>query len=236
MAASDYLLLIMSKIQDTASKLDESQILDGLQAAVNEYSTTNPREKIATVTGDGVAVTFALPADFIEGLSGINAIEYPVDKQAPEYLDANEDYGLYRDPATGVLKLRFFSLVLGSGVKAYVTYTRDHHVLAAAPSGETSADTVPRTDRDAVACLAASNCCLMLAAYYAQTSDPTIGADAVDYQAKSETYLKLAEIRRKEYNQALGLADGTMAASARLDLDQNMQWGYDRFFHSRLGR
>lgn len=235
MALPQLLTLIDGKIRDTAGILDETRRLEALQAAVEEYSTSQPRVKIATITGDGDAVTFDLPSDFEEGLSSIKRIEYPIASQVPDYLD-EDDYRLYRDPTSGALKLRLTSMTLPLAAKAYVEYTTKHHVLAGAPTGETLADTVPAGHRNPVAALAASYCALMLAAHYAQSSDPTIGADAVDYKSKSSSYLDLARALRKEFSLRFGGDSGVPAASAIADLDVVLTEGRGaRFFHSNLG-
>lgn len=238
MALSEFLTLIAGKLQDTAGKLVEGRILDALHAAVDEYSASQPRVKVVTITGDGVAVTFALPADFEEGLSTIKQIEYPVDRQDPDYLDA-DDHQLRRDPTTGVLKLRFRTMVLPLAAKAYVEYTTRHYVLAGVPTvpaGETLADTVPVPHRDPVAALAASNGAVMLAALYAQSSDTTISADVVDYKSKSRDYLELARALRKQYSVRFGADNGVPAASAIGDLDVVLGEGRGaRFWHSNLG-
>jgi hypothetical protein len=209
-----------------------------LREAVEEYSTVNPRNKTAVLTGDGVLTTFPLPAGWVDGFSTLDSIEYPIGNQEPVFLDEAEEYTADYWDATGGPKIHFYSLVLGLSVTALVKYTALHHVLSQNPVGETTADTIPIKDRYGVASLAAANCCLMLAAYYAQTSDSTIGADAVDYGSRTERYLALARQYRGEYNGAFGIAgdSGVMAASAHMDLDTTPSWGWDRFFHSRLNR
>ena len=235
MALQDFLTLIAAKIQDTAGKLTGDRILEALQAAIDEYSTVMPRHKTQTITGDAVTVTFALATGFEENFSKVERIEYPVGRQEPEYLDET-DYLLYRDPTTGLLKLRLTTMVLSVGATAYLAYTQRHHVQSGPPVGETVADTVPLKHRDAVATLAASHAAVMLAMVYAQSSDPTIGADSVDHGTKSTDYLALAKELRLSYGRRMGATDGIIAASATGDLDVDIQGGIDRFFHPRRER
>src|SRR5262245_59297072 len=127
MALSDIRTLVEERVRETAGLITPPQMERAIQAAVKAYSRVRERVRVQTITGNGVAVTFALATDFEEGLSRILDIEQPVDKQIPEYLDAS-DYRLYRDPTTGVLKLRFLTMTLGNTIKAYVTYTVRHTV------------------------------------------------------------------------------------------------------------
>src|SRR5262245_32991071 len=127
MAFNDWRAIVDAKVRDSAGKLGQTERDAAIVEAVKRYSRHRPLEKIHELVGDGVLVTHALPVAYEEGFSSIRSIEYPVGRQDPEYLD-EADYGLYRDPATSTLKLRFFSLVLGNAVKAYVAYTVRHQV------------------------------------------------------------------------------------------------------------
>ena len=82
--------------------------------------------------------------------------------------------------------------------------------------------TVPRTeatvaqgDLDAVASLAASYCCETLANLFAQTADPTIAADAVNYRSKSGEFSRRAKRLSELYHQHLGIdPEGPAPAAA----------------------
>ncbi len=229
---ADFRALVGQKLRDTAGIVTETERETAIQEAVRLYSRVRPQHKVQTITGNGTAFDFALASDFEEGFSRIESIEYPVDKQIAEYLDANEDYRLRRDVTTGVLKLRLLSMVLANAAKAYVSYTLRHTI-----SGTT--DTVPVADRDAVAGLGAALCARQLSAYYAQSSDSTIGADSVGYRTKSQEYEAVAKALEATYRRHLGITDEDMvaAASAIGDLDVDLAEGAgDRFFHGRRWR
>jgi hypothetical protein len=227
---SDYRVLVDERLRDTAGLVTVETRHRAIQEAVKAYARVRERKPVQTITGDGVAFTHALAPDYEEGLSRILEIEYPVDQQEPEYLDGSE-YLLYRDPATAVLKLRMRALVLGSGVKAYVFYTARHTVAD-------NADTIPTSDREAVACLATAICLRQLASYYAQSTDSTMTADSVDHGTKSQDYEARARAYERAFRDYLGIPDSsfTPAASVNGDLDVNLQGGGDRFFHTRSTR
>lgn len=230
MPLQNYRTLVATKIQDTAEKLQPDQIDELISEAVGLYSADNPLHKIHVLTGDGVTVTFAVPSDWEDGFSWIEQIEHPVGRQEPEYLD-DDDVIEYRDPTTSLPKIRFVTMTLANAATAAVEYVVRHTVT-------TSTDTIPTADRPAVANLAASLCCQVLAVYYTQTSDSTIGADAVSYATKGDEYQKRAEMYRAAYNAQMGVTeDGVLPASAIQDLDVDLQnlMG-DRFWHGRRYR
>lgn len=232
MALVDFVQLVTDKLRETASVVDTAQKERAIAEAVKDYSRkVRPRYRVQTVTGDGSAHTFALATDYEEGFSTLGKVENPVDKQEPEYLDA-DDVELYRDVTTGVLKLRFVSKVLANGEKAYVNYTARHSVT----DGNPATDTVPVADRDGICCKATAILFRQLAAHYAQLAAPTLGADVVDRSAQSARYIELARMFDEQYATSLGIPDELAAASAVADLDVSPQYGGDRFWHSRLHR
>jgi hypothetical protein len=229
LSLADFQLEVESWIQDTAGKLTPAAKNLAIAAAIDTYSRHRPRQKVTVLTGAGQDFDFAVPADWVDGVSSVLAVENPVDLQRPEFLDDNEIRIRY-DPITGLPRFRFFTEVLESGEKAYVTYGVPHVVTA-------SSDSIPLADRLAVVKLAASGCATQLAALYAQTSDPTYGADTVNYRTKSQDYLALAKALKLDYQEHIGAALGVAAASVSSDLDVVLQnFAGPPFFHSNLDR
>ena len=75
--------------------------------------------------------------------------------------------------------------------------------------------TVRRGDMEAVANLAAAICSETLASLFAQTSDPTISADAVNYRTKSAEFAARAKRFRQLYQDHFG-AGGDVGPVAAL--------------------
>jgi hypothetical protein len=229
LSLADIQIQVATWIQDTAKKLSSTDRDRAIAAAVETYSRHRPRVKIATLTGDGVAFDFAVPSDWMNGISSIISIENPVDEQVPEFLDESA-YTVRLDPATSLYKIRFLAEVLDNGEKAYLAYGIGH-VLT------TAIDTIPPGDRLAVIKLAAAGCATQLAALYAQTSDPTFGADTVNYRTKSQDYLALAKALEAAYRAHVGAPTGVAAASVSGDLDVALQGtAGPPFFHDDLTR
>ena len=221
---ADLRILLQDRLRDTAGKCTQPQQDGAITEALKRFSLDYPSDAVDTITGDGVSYTFPLPAGFEAGFSSLTAIEYPLGQQVPVYLDT-DDYGTYRDPATGDVMIRLYSLTLATGEQAGVSYTGRHTVT------ETE-DTVPVAQQELVAWLAAAICCRQLAAYYAQTMEPMMGADAAYWGARAQYYLTLAEKFEQAYSNEGVMAEGSlMAANVNRDLDVTLDYGLPRFYH-----
>jgi len=218
---ADFRTRVDAIIQDDAGFLTGAEKDAFITESASIFSKDRPRERVFEFVGNG-GYDYALPADFEEGFSSIVRVEYPAGERIPRVLDP-ESYILYRDP-TGLL-LRFLDREPTAAETVRLFYTA-RHVLS-----ETEC-TIADADFDAVANLAGSLCCRALAARFAQHSDSTIAADAVDYGAKVDQYTSLAnslyELYRTHVKPAEELAK---PASAFVDLDVALATGQRRLYH-----
>jgi hypothetical protein len=229
MAYSDYRILLGAKLRDTAGIITPTEGDLLIQEAIRRYSSLRPQVRIQTLTGDGVAITFDLAADFEVGFSTISAIEYPVGRAVPEYLDA-EDWTFYQNPDSGETQIRLLGVVLPDTAEAYVTYTLRHVVS----EGAGATDTIPIGDREAVCDLAASLGFEQLAAYFGAELEPSLNADLSRGQDRARFYLDMARRRRDAWEGAMGIRRGDVAAASRTgDIDVPLfgPTGPSRFFH-----
>lgn len=99
-------------------------------------------------------------------------------------------------------------------------------------------NTIPASDEDAVANLAASLCSEALASAYAHATDSTITADSVDHRSKAQEFAARAKAKKKIYLDFLGIKEGEVvpAASVTRDYDINYPWGDDRLTHPKKWR
>ncbi len=99
-------------------------------------------------------------------------------------------------------------------------------------------NTIPASDEDAIANLAASLCSEALASAYAHMIDSTINADSVDHKSKSQEFAARAKAKKKIYMDFLGMKEGEVvpAASVTKDYDINYPWGDDRLTHPKKWR
>lgn len=215
-------------IQDQAEVLDPGQREAFILEAVQKYSQKRPQVLVKEITGDG-SYDYALPTAWVEGFSVAQRVEYPAGEQEPVILDDN-DWTIYQSATAR--KLRFLTCSPGVGEKINLTITAPHSLTG-------SASTVPAADQDAVINLAGALCCYALSRKYAQTSEPSIAADAVNYGSKSGEYAKRGKELEKLYNDHLAPAakdGGLPAASVSGDWDQDAGWGGDRLTHPRKYR
>jgi hypothetical protein len=243
MTLVDFETALAPRIQDNANKLvtaDRDVFI--LQAVKQRYSKDRPREMVTDITGvNPASAILALPTGpstppetFEDGFSIIRCIEFPVGNLPPIFLEG-EDWLLYRTPA-GV-KIALTSMVPQTSDTLRVTWTCRH----TAPTASVDS-TIPDADSEAVCDYAAALCCEALAARYAQTSDSTIGADAVNYRTKSQEYLAMAKALRKRYDDHIGIEESgsgasggspTAGAIAIGDMNLTQGSGVDRLTHRR---
>lgn len=230
----DFEAKVDSLIRDDAGilTLKEKDLM--IQDAGRRYSSDQPLIRVYDYLGDGITYDFDLPGDFIPGFSAIISLEYPLGEgREPAFLEG-EDWALYRTIENNEqkVKLRTLSVTPAAGKKMRLSYTALHTIPASGPSS------IPDSDFDAVAALAASLCCRALAAKYTQTTDPTLNADVVNYQGRAGQYSLLANQLLKIYQDYIGLSKepGAPATSVTKDMDLSFGFGGDFLFHKRKWR
>ena len=192
---------VKAAVKDTSGKLDDPTDYDSaITSALKRYAKHKPRVLVSDLPGTG-SNDLALPVSWSEGLSGVQSVEYPVGN-VPECLIDVRDYKLYQNPSGQQLRLLTVQPTVSETVR--LTFTGLH----------SDESTVAIADLEAVANLAASICCRMLAAQYGNTNDPTIQADVVNYRSKTDEYRRLADSFESLYNDHLGIKpnDTTPAA------------------------
>lgn len=233
MTREDYLARLDTALQDTAEKLPPDDKMRLLSQAVVIFSKDKPLTKIHELTGDGTSYDFAMPTDWVDGISYvIGDIEYPADDyQDPNYIE-KIDWMFFRKLVTTVTTtyLRFRTFKPLSGKKARFEYALPHTL-------DETTNTVIDCNIEAVVTLTAALCFWALAAKFAQTTDPSIEADVIDYQRKSDMYSQLAKEKISIYNSLMGLgeeAKNSAPASAGVaikDLDLAFTWSEDMLTH-----
>lgn len=182
--------LVIAAVQDAAEKLTVDDYFNGITAALNRYSTANPRVMVRDIAGTD-SNDLALPAEWIAGFSTLRALEYPIGTIPADLLQSH-CWSLYQAPSSCVIRLADLQPTSAESVRC--TFTVLH-----------SEETLPAVDQQAVAELAASACLYQLSAAYGNSMDNTIQADSVDYQSKTDQYRRLAAELRKQALAALGL-------------------------------
>lgn len=220
MALSDYQTLATDQVRDDAGKVSADQRDSAIGAAVERYSQDRPRQTCEDLTNvSGTLID--LPAGWQADFSVLSSLEHPVGRVPPVLIEPDR-WATYLAPA-GMKIMLLDGLAAGSSVRA--TYTVRHVVSA-------QADTIPLGHREAVAKLAAASLCDQLAAFYANETDSTMGADRALGQSKSQAYAARARDYRKQYQDAVGVQDKRAApAGAVAQLKSRDSLGQPRFFH-----
>lgn len=184
--------LTAGKIKDDSGRLTSENIAAAVAEALNRYSSVRPwllvRDQVAPGGHD-----IDLPLDWYPGFSEVLSIEHPIGS-VPEKLLPRGSWRMYATPDGELIRLTS-SIPQGNSLR--ITFTVLH-----------SEDSVPAGDQETVANLAASICCLQLAAIYGSAMDSTLQADTVDHQSKTDQYRRLAKEYEGRYKAALGLKDG----------------------------
>jgi hypothetical protein len=214
----------ISLVKDETGKLvDPDDYVNNVDAALARYSKHRPAVVVEDITGDDTQ-SYDLPTSWVVGFSSLQSIEFPLGEIPPEMLD-NDDYELYQSPDGWQIRL----------INDTPDATEDFRITYTIPQVEA---TVPTTDLDAVALLAAALCLEELASALVHTGDSLIQADVVNYRDKTYQAAARAKRYRELYKEHLGLKedDSVPAASAVVDFDLGYPGGGDRLTHPRRQR
>jgi hypothetical protein len=227
---ADFQQGVDARTQDKAAKLDGNSRDQCIREALTgRYSLARPVAKVKDLTGDGVLYKWTLNTTnfpgWVEDWSTIRDLEYPAaeaTEREPETL-AKEEWITVRVSNTA-RDLRLTSLTPSSGKKLRVHYTALHL--------EDGTD-VPDGDFEGVVNLAGHIACQRLAAIYTQLGDATLGADAVDYGRKADTYRELAKIYEERFKELFGtdVEEQQPAASATVEWPVKLEDGGGRLTH-----
>ncbi|TAN61052.1 hypothetical protein EPN18_07390 [bacterium] len=215
---------VIAIVKDDSAKLATPGDYDQhIAAAINLYSRHRQGVNVTDVVGNGTH-DYSLPAGWNDEFSIIESIEYPVGN-VPASLIENDGYEVYQSPTGKKIRLK------NDVPSAAQTFRIKFTILRAAT-------TIPDGDVDAFTWLASALCLEALANIYAQTSDSTLAADAVNYRTKAQEFGGRAKSLMKLYKEHMGLKDNdlTTPASVITDLDVGYPGGRDRLTHPRWMR
>jgi len=215
-ALSDFQDLVDSLVRDESGTITTDERDAAIGLAVVRYSTDRPVPAIEEVTAAG-GVFLPLPEGWEANFSRLRGLALS-DGQDPQPINGAVELGLAGE------RIRL-ELALAADTTVIVKFTVKHAVDA-------GGDTVPVTDREAVASWAAALCLEQLASLYAGDRQPTIPASTVDWQSKSRDYAGRAKTLRQAYLDHLGIdPKRTVPSGTVVNLDMNDSRGNDRIVH-----
>ncbi|MBF0248039.1 MAG: hypothetical protein HQL36_08215 [Alphaproteobacteria bacterium] len=221
MALADFQTLTDNLVRDDSGEIAVADRDQALALAVIRYSTDRPRTVVEAVVSAG-GVFLDLPAGWEADFSRLTAV-YLADGDDVTEINAVLDRGL------SGWRIRL-GMSLVAGETAHVRFTIAHLLDA-------DTDTVPLKDREAVSGWAAALLLEQLSSLYSGNRQPTINADAVDWQSKGRDYAMRAKRLRESYLDHLGIdPKRTVPAGAVVNFDQYDSLGHDRIVHSQRRR
>lgn len=229
---SDMRLIASGLMQDQAGKLPVTTRNQAIAAAVRLHSNAIPAIKFQVVTGVSNSVA-RTPTGWVDQVSQIAKIEYPMNERPPSYLEEDDFQVIMAATAATQYRILFTSTVPGATAPFGVIFSAPHTFGSTA-----SQNTIPDHHIDAVAHLSASIACQQLAAFYSQSHDSLIQSDSVNNSQKLPNYLQLSKAYRDYYMTFFRLDEKNLVKPASIikDIDRRYQWGGDFFYHSRRWR
>jgi hypothetical protein len=225
MILAEYHKKISRILHDDAEILESQDIFASIIEALSIYSKDRPFRKVADIAGDDGYI-YALPSDWVKGTSCLRSVEYPAGERVPVYLESTQ-WIVYDDGISQKLRFPVHNPQTGNTIR--ITYTTLYT--------DKTIDQIPTGDQEAFCALAASLCLGSLSRHYAQTSETTLGADAVDYQDKSRDYADRAgELKEIYRNHLFSNRENIRPASCTGDWDNQTSWGGDFLLHPKKNR
>lgn len=215
---------VIGIVNDDSGKLANPADFDrNINAALSTFSRHRPDTKVVDITGNEGS-DYNLPDGWVADFSSIRKIEYPIGDIPETCLDP-DDYGIYQTPQAKKIRLNNASPSTLESFRVTFTILRTFATVSSA-------------DENAFCNLAASLCMEDLSNVFAQTSDPTIGADVVNYRTKSQEFASRAKRLTQLYKEHMGIKedDITRPASAVKDISFGYPGGSDRLTHPRRAR
>lgn len=218
---------VKARTQDDAEFISVDEVEQIIQSSLDEVSLDVPLELVKDIAGDGTQ-NYKLPTEFEDHYSRMLTVEYPAGQTPPIFREKDDDWFVYKDPTQSVgeeLRLRFKGSTPSSTEIIRTVFTTPYTLTSAAT-------TLTRRSSLALEYKTLNQIYRALAAHFAQTSNPTIDADAVDYAGRSQNYLFLAERSLNTYKKIAGLMASQVKPSQSLkDIDIIFSHGEDFLFH-----
>ncbi|KKK45588.1 hypothetical protein LCGC14_3165240 [marine sediment metagenome] len=219
---------VKSLVKDVGNFISDKEVdLQGV-IALRMLNLDRPRVVAKDITGDGTSSYDIETEGFVRQYSNMEKVEYPANQTPPVFRRRDDIWFIYEDPSKTLgeqLRLRFFTLQPTAAEVIRVNFTIPFVIADLADTGFNA--------------LVFKNASLVLAALgsrFAQTTDSSIDADAVDYAGRSNNFIFLSEKYEKDYKRMAGLSSTTKAAQAIGENDIIYPTGDDFFWHPRNTR
>ena len=206
-----------------------------IRTALRRYSIDRPKIKVNQIVGAAskyITVNSTNLPSFIDGFSIILNIEIesPViaSDESPNYIE-RDSWDFYRDSTLLYIFLHDHETSVSENVR--LTYTIFHTINGL--DSET-VDTIPAQDFEAIIYWAVAEALLALSNKFADTIDPTIRADNVNYRSKSVEYRNQAKEFRLMYKEWIAMPYTPESITRDLDFGYTNYTPWQTHQYSRL--
>lgn len=201
MSLATIVQLVNDKIRSEAlgSLVDTDRIDRVVAQALIAYSVDKPHELTEDTTAEGDQVP--VPPAWVEGVSKLTAVEYPVGATPMQTLAAAPVR-----PGGGAVRVVLQDRSLPAGTPVRLHFTAAHLM---------DASTVPASDENAVACWAAAELCRQAATKAGHDRDATMTAMAAQQSSQSGDLARRAKDWLAQYRTELGLPDAEAKAAGK---------------------
>lgn len=208
----------------TVTWTEESDDYDRhILGALDLFSKSVPATLVVSVTGNGTS-SYAVPTGWIDELSTILFIEYPISEIPPSYL-FNDRYMIFQSTST-IWKIMLFDETPTSSETFKVTFT-----------AKRDATNIPDGLLEPFVWLAGALCLLELSTKAVNYVDSSINADSVNYESKDEQYSEKVRQLMKMYRDSIGILEGFSKGAIYItQRDTKYPYGISRLTHSRAER
>lgn len=191
----DFRALVDDLVRDAAARLDGAARDRAIGLAVVQYGKDRPRIRVSDLAAEaGSPPRLPLPDGWITGESAAIQLEHPVGEMPPS-LVIRPRWGEIATPDGPVIALPADAV---PGAVHRLTWCVPH-ILS------DTEDTVPPSDREAVALYAAAILLDQLAAATSGDADATIQADTVKHGQTGPNHAARAATARQRYHDLLGI-------------------------------
>jgi hypothetical protein len=197
---SDFYGLVEDHVRDQARVISDTSRDAAIAAAVQRYSMDRAMLSVEDIFVTTAGYHLDLPDAWADGISSLKSLEYG------GRIVSGDMCSIYLSPTSAKIRVPD-AYPLSASQTVRVQFYAAHEL-----DGEE--DTIPLRDRHPVSCFAAAILCDQLASHYAADSDPTIAADSVNHQTKSQTWASRAKTLRDQYFKGVGVAPTPTLAAA----------------------
>jgi len=213
-----------SKIPGFPDILTEKEINDSLVSSLeSRFSEDYPQVIVLDITGDG-SQRYSVPADWVEGFSFINELEFPVG-DIPKTIIDKRRYSVDKLPSGQKITL----------INITPTAAGDFRITYNIPWSIATLESIPRHNNENFVLVAASNLARLLSAAFSSHTDSRFEADTADHAAQAENFKTIADDLLELYDNSIGADEGVKAAGNFKTIEVGLSTG-DRLVNTRINR